>query len=189
MTFFTSTQTPLYSESWTPRSTAGYAGTCIFLIALAVVFRGIMAFKHHMEHRWLDQHLNRRYVVVAGRKNEKARTSEDGNAQTALLVSATGVEEDVRVVRRHVRGPFPWRLSIDVPRAALAVVMSGVGYLLYVFSLPSSLPSFLPSFLPSLYLSPYQPPPSPLFLLPSSCISCHPLTPHSSSRSIVCWQS
>ncbi|KAI9752825.1 MAG: hypothetical protein M1815_000261 [Lichina confinis] len=130
MTFFTSTQTPLYSESWTPRSTAGYAGTCIFLIALAVVFRGIMAFKHHMEHRWLDQHLNRRYVVVAGRKNEKARTSEDGNAQTALLVSATGVEEDVRVVRRHVRGPFPWRLSIDVPRAALAVVMSGVGYLL-----------------------------------------------------------
>ena len=134
MTFFTSIETPLFSESWTPRSTAGYAGTCIFLIVLAVVFRGIMAFKHHMEHRWLDQHLNRRYVVVAGQRNEKARTSEDGGARTALLVSATGVEEDVRVVRRHIREPFPWRLSVDVPRAAIVVVMSGVGYLLYVLS-------------------------------------------------------
>src|SRR3954466_13601409 len=32
MTFFTSTEAPLYSDSWTPRSLGQYAGTCIFLI-------------------------------------------------------------------------------------------------------------------------------------------------------------
>jgi hypothetical protein len=43
MTFFTSTSTPLYSSSWTPASTGQYAGTCIFLIAFAAIFRALLA--------------------------------------------------------------------------------------------------------------------------------------------------
>ena len=45
MTFFTSTETPLYSEKWTPSGAGQYAGTCIFLIVLAFVFRGLLALK------------------------------------------------------------------------------------------------------------------------------------------------
>ncbi|PVH69991.1 hypothetical protein DL98DRAFT_521861 [Cadophora sp. DSE1049] len=43
MTFFTSSTTPLYSLSWTPSSPGQYAGTCIFLIFLSAIFRGLLA--------------------------------------------------------------------------------------------------------------------------------------------------
>lgn len=43
MTFFTSTSTPLYSQSWTPTTTAQYTGTCIFLVAFAAIFRALLA--------------------------------------------------------------------------------------------------------------------------------------------------
>lgn len=132
MTFFTSTRTPLYSNGWTPTSTSGYAGSCIFLIILAILFRTAFALRHRLERYWLDRHLNRRYVVVAGRPTEKARVSTDADAKSALLVSASGVEEDVRVVRRHLRATPPWRLSVDLPRAIIVTVIAGMGYLLYV---------------------------------------------------------
>lgn len=45
MTFFTSTTTPLYSKDWTPNGEGQYAGTCIFLIILAFLFRGILAIR------------------------------------------------------------------------------------------------------------------------------------------------
>ncbi len=139
MTFITSHTTPLYSTQWTPRSRAGYAGTCIFLIVLAVMFRLLLASKHRLERAWLDRDLNRRYVVAAGRRREKDIVTDDGDARSAMLVSAAGVEEEVRVVRRHVRGPIPWRISVDLPRAAIVTVLAGVGYLLYVFFTLSSI--------------------------------------------------
>ncbi|MAD86620.1 MAG: hypothetical protein CL912_27000 [Deltaproteobacteria bacterium] len=43
MTFFTSASTPLYSMSWMPASTGQYAGTCIFLIFMSAIFRGLLA--------------------------------------------------------------------------------------------------------------------------------------------------
>ncbi|EME50332.1 hypothetical protein DOTSEDRAFT_120864 [Dothistroma septosporum NZE10] len=43
MVFFTATDTPLYSMAWMPKSTGQYAGTCIFLILLAIVFRSLLA--------------------------------------------------------------------------------------------------------------------------------------------------
>ncbi|CAG8952715.1 hypothetical protein HYFRA_00008959 [Hymenoscyphus fraxineus] len=45
MTFFTSTVTPLYSLSWSPDSAGKYAGTCIFLIAFATIFRALLAIR------------------------------------------------------------------------------------------------------------------------------------------------
>ncbi|KAI9809296.1 MAG: hypothetical protein M1825_002587 [Sarcosagium campestre] len=133
-TFFTSTTTPLYSTAWTPGSTGSYAGSCFFLIVLAIVFRALFAFKHVLERRWLDQRLNRRYVVVAGRPTEAQRISEDADAEAeskaTLLVSPNGVEEHVRVVRRHARPVLPWSLRVDLPRAALLTVLIGIGYLL-----------------------------------------------------------
>ncbi|CAK7236610.1 hypothetical protein SBRCBS47491_009697 [Sporothrix bragantina] len=45
MTFFYSLITPLFSTAWTPSNTGQYAGTCIFLIILAVIHRALVAFR------------------------------------------------------------------------------------------------------------------------------------------------
>lgn len=130
MVFTTATNTPLYSESWTPNSTGSYAGTCIFLIILASILRCLYAFQTILEQRWVDQSLERRYVKVAGQTPEAEKMESDKDARKAKLVTAQGVEEDVRVVKRGYREATPWRIRTDTGRAALVTVTVGVAYLL-----------------------------------------------------------
>lgn len=129
MTFSASTSTVLWSSTWAPTSLGSYAGTCIFLIILAASFRVLLAAKNVLEQRWLAQARNRRYVVVAGQNTEAEKIDEDAEAQTGLLTSR-GIEERVRVVRRAHASVQPWRFGTDVPRAAIVMVISGIGYLL-----------------------------------------------------------
>lgn len=129
--FQTAISTSLYSSAWTPTTTGAYAGTCIFLIALATLFRGLLALKAWQENRWLDRELNRRYVVVNG----KSPLAEDLNGgalarKATMVMSENGVEENVVVVKRRIGGARPWRLSVDPLRAVLDTVVAGVGYLL-----------------------------------------------------------
>lgn len=131
MVFYTANNTPLYSSDWQPHGTGPYAGTCIFLIILAVLFRGLMAGRHLLEHRWMDQQLNRRYVAVRGVPTEAERIRTESEGKNMILRSERGVEEHVRVVKNHMRSVTPWRWSVDLPRAAYVTVTSGVGYLLY----------------------------------------------------------
>ena len=138
MVFFTSSSTPLFSSSWTPKNTAAYAATCIFLIVLAFVFRLLVAGKHVLEHRWLDGELHRRYVAVQGLPLETERIISDSRNKDATLISERGVEEHVRIVRRSRRAVSPWRFSVDLPRAVYATVLAGIGYLLYVSPLRES---------------------------------------------------
>lgn len=128
--FYSSTSTPLFFASWTPKSTGAYAGTCIFLIFLAALFRGLAAGKHVLEHRWLDHELNRRYVAVRGTPTEAERISLDSDSKAATLITERGVEEHVKVVRKTRRSITPWRLSVDLPRALYGTLMAAVGYLL-----------------------------------------------------------
>ncbi|KAB5560145.1 hypothetical protein GE09DRAFT_1057786 [Coniochaeta sp. 2T2.1] len=131
--FQTIPATPLYSVSWTPSSTGQYAGTCIFLILFAASLRGLLAAKAYLEHVWLDRELKRRYVVVngGGKLPLAQRLSQDSDAkQVKVVLSENGVEEDVLVVGRKKPVVRPWRVSVDLPRAAVDVVIVGVGYLL-----------------------------------------------------------
>ncbi|KAL1998922.1 hypothetical protein VTN02DRAFT_5336 [Thermoascus thermophilus] len=134
MVFHNDRRTPLWSSAWTPTSTGQYAGTCIFLIIFAVINRCLVAAKSVLEQRWLAAHLERRYVLVAGKTPEAGRIESDPTAKTASLVTAQGVEESVKVVRRNAQETVPWRFSVDLPRALLFLCISGVSYLLYVFS-------------------------------------------------------
>lgn len=129
MTFFTSTTTPFLSSAWTPKSLGGYAGTCIFLIVLATLFRGLLAVKAWKETAWLDAEFNRRYVTVAGKLPKAERISHDSDSKRMTL-SENGVEEDVVVVRKRGMDVRPWRISTDPVRAVMDTVIAGVGYLL-----------------------------------------------------------
>jgi Ctr copper transporter family len=127
MVFTNSQTTPLYSSAWTPSTTGAYAGTCIFLILLALFARVLLAFKAEMERRWLETALHRRSVVVAGKTPEAQRIEATPDVKAATLVTASGVEESVQ---RAVQSHRPWRFSVDLPRALLHLCFAGVSYLL-----------------------------------------------------------
>lgn len=140
--FQTDMATPLYSEQWTPTTAGAYAGTILFLIALGVVLRLLIAGKALAEARWLDQELKRRYVVVEGRQQLAKTVSEDSLAKRMTLTE-NGVEEGVMVVQKkhaHVR---PWRLSVDPVRALLDTLLAGVGYLLMLAVMTMNVGYFL----------------------------------------------
>ncbi|KKY38736.1 putative low affinity copper transporter [Diaporthe ampelina] len=134
--------TTLYSEMWTPSSAGTYAATCIFIIMLAAIFRSLFALKAIQEGRWLDQELNRRYVVVNGRRtlpDDLARNSLKDN----MMLSANGVEEEVMVVKKKHSHARPWRFSVDPIRAVIDTVIAGVGYLLMLAVMTMNLGYFL----------------------------------------------
>ncbi|KAF1999129.1 hypothetical protein P154DRAFT_523528 [Amniculicola lignicola CBS 123094] len=128
MAFFTSTATPLYSEAWTPSSAGAYAGTCIFLIILAIVLRALFTAKSYLDAKALESSLKRRYVVVADQHTVSDKAA-DTNSLTGILTS-NGQEENVRIVQAPSKHIQPWRFSVDLPRAAIMTVIAGVGYLL-----------------------------------------------------------
>ncbi|OAK98221.1 low affinity copper transporter [Phaeosphaeriaceae sp. SRC1lsM3a] len=129
MAFFTATNTPLYSESWTPQNAGQYAGTCIFLVILAITLRALFTAKAFLEIKALEGALKRRYVVVAGEKTVNERAANDGDSMTGILTT-NGRQEDVRVVTAPVKNFQPWRFSVDLPRALLMTIATVVGYLL-----------------------------------------------------------
>ncbi|EEQ91699.1 copper transporter [Blastomyces dermatitidis ER-3] len=122
--------TPLFAIAWTPNSAGAYAGTCIFLLLFAAIFRVLIAVKIQLDHRWTAAAYSRRYVVVAGHTPEAERMQDDPNASTATLITAHGVEEKVKVIKRPLNRTPPFRFSVDLPRALLVMVLAGVGYLL-----------------------------------------------------------
>ncbi|CAG8027573.1 hypothetical protein PENNAL_c0014G02944 [Penicillium nalgiovense] len=130
MVFKNTHDTPLFSNAWTPSSAGSFAGTCIFLIVLAIIDRCLIAFKATMERHWLVTHLNQRYITVAGKSTEAGNIDSDPDAKLASLVTAQGVEESVKIVHNVTHGPIPWRFSVDLPRALLFLCIVGISYLL-----------------------------------------------------------
>ena len=95
-----------------------------------MTLRLLFAAKSLLEQRWAAQARNRRYVVVRGNTPAAERIEQDPDAKVGSLKTAQGVEERVKVVQAPGHGPIPFRLSVDVPRAFLTMVIAGVAYLL-----------------------------------------------------------
>lgn len=132
MVFTDDHSTPLFSSQWTPSSTGSYAGTCIFLLILAIISRVLEAYRHVLEVKWHDVAVRRRYVVVAGETAERQLGSAEVEKTEEAVLTTRGVDERVRVLRVSRRGveTQPWRFSTDLPRAAVFTVLAGVGYLM-----------------------------------------------------------
>ena len=114
---------------WSPTNVGEYAGTCIFLIILGIIFRGLLAVKAWKEIAWLDAEFNRRYVSVAGKPTKAERISSSSDSKRMILTE-NGVEEDVMVVKKRSMGTRPWRITTDPLRAVMDTAIAGVGYLL-----------------------------------------------------------
>ncbi|KAG6096878.1 hypothetical protein E4U14_007857 [Claviceps sp. LM454 group G7] len=144
MVFQTNPSTPLYTSSWTPQSPGAYAGTCLFLIFLAITARLLLAARTLQEARWLDKALQRRYVVAQGQTSLSEMMAHEVPAGAMkMALSANGVEEAVVVVARRGCEVRPWRVSVDPLRAVIDTVIVGVGYLLMLAVMTMNVGYFL----------------------------------------------
>jgi copper transporter 1 len=124
MVFMTSTTTPLFSSHWTPATLGQYAGTCIFLIVLAFIFRFLLAWKHVQEHTWARRNTELNRLTIATTTTPSIGDSMDEKeAQTQQVVTE-------KTVVAEGWGGRPWRFSTDLARAAMTTMITGVGYLL-----------------------------------------------------------
>ena len=134
MAFTNDHSTPLYSSQWAPSTTGHYAGTCIFLIVLAIISRMLVAYHHVLESKWHDLAIHRRYIHVAGDSSDGERQglpASEKNDEATLTVR--GMDERVKVIRTPTQAGLqitPWRFSTDLPRACIFTVQAGVAYLL-----------------------------------------------------------
>jgi len=118
MAFFTSADTPLYSKAWTPTSASAYAGTCIFLIILAILLRALFTAKNLLETRALESALERRPAGAADQF--VVEKTADANSVTDVFTTNAPPFEHFQ----------PFRLGVDLPRAMIVTIIAAVGYLL-----------------------------------------------------------
>ncbi|KAI9740305.1 MAG: hypothetical protein M1834_004883 [Cirrosporium novae-zelandiae] len=125
MTFFTSTVTPLYSNAWAPDNAGKYAGTCIFLIVLAVVFRGLLGLRGLLEAYWVGMGGASRYVARNMEEADDGSGEDRGKGGFAAVNSMSGRED-------KWWSSTPWRINVDGSRALLDMVLVGMSYLLMI---------------------------------------------------------
>lgn len=127
MTFFTSFKTPLFSNDWTPTTKGQYAGTCIFLIALAVILRVLIAVRPVLEGRlWTD---GVQHVTLEGHMGQKTETKHVSGVQLSMQ----------ELGNRWSR----WRVNPAAGRATYEVVIGGIAYLLMIAVMTMNLGYFL----------------------------------------------
>ncbi len=156
-TFHTSITDTLYASQFTPSSSAGYAGTLIFLVVLAVLYRFSLALGGRYESYVLRCALGREQILVArDEARDEARDldedmrvhasevatgksprSESGSGSSSLQAGLKGglIYEKHSIASSSSSGSSetvlnPWRISVDVPRGLLQFASSGIGYLL-----------------------------------------------------------
>jgi len=121
MVFFNAKDTPLYSNAWTPTTNTAYAFTCIFCVIFSIILRCLIAAKSMWEVRCKQAEAQRPFVVTA--QTYRDEESKLGASETVNSSASSAVGGSTGWNR-------PWRLSVDLPRAAFTTVIVGVGYLL-----------------------------------------------------------
>ncbi|KAL2833061.1 Ctr copper transporter family-domain-containing protein [Aspergillus pseudoustus] len=136
MTFFTSYKTLLFSNSWSPTTQGQYAGTCIFLIALALILRFLIALRPILERRvWNDGPRNRGFVHSA---------ASDTSLEQAGVLPEKPVATGRVTVAQEVRSRWSnWKVNCAGGRATYEVFVAGVAYLLMLAVMTMNVGYFL----------------------------------------------
>ncbi|OTA83881.1 hypothetical protein M434DRAFT_83606 [Hypoxylon sp. CO27-5] len=127
MVFFQSVTTPLYSTAWTPQGEGSYAGTCIFLIALALIHRILIALRSIVFDSNQAHHRHRKVV---------SSDSDDYPGSRSEL-------ESIGNQFRSQWNSHPFRVATETVRALLEVVIGGIGYLLMLAVMTMNVGYFL----------------------------------------------
>lgn len=113
MTFNTDNlATQLLSTSWAPATLGQYVGSWFFIFVLAIIWRALVYVQRRLDQHWIRKYSSAAHKEVLREIPDVAHLDSD----LALSVQA-------------------WRLSVNLPRAALAYVVQSISYLLYVFFL------------------------------------------------------
>ncbi|ODQ64924.1 hypothetical protein NADFUDRAFT_83068 [Nadsonia fulvescens var. elongata DSM 6958] len=140
MVFHASINDPVLTTQFTPSTAGQYAGALIFVIVLAIIFRGLFVVSSRLKSYYLRLETTRKVVVAnmdydnGSHSNEEEGSDssdlevEDNEGEEEKIVSASDI---ATVKQSYVRvGARPWRLSVDLPLALVQVSIAGVGYLL-----------------------------------------------------------
>lgn len=114
MTFFTSTTTPLYTTAWTPKTPAQYALTCLFLVLLCIVFRGLLSARGNMP--WLLSSLS--------------PTKKDTPEEVSCCADEDGLQKTFRGEMASGSQDKPSKVWEILLRAVLDTSLAVVSYLL-----------------------------------------------------------
>ncbi|KAK8016780.1 hypothetical protein PG993_014969 [Apiospora rasikravindrae] len=126
MVFFQSVTSPLFAKAWTPAGPGAYAGTCIFLIALATLHRVLIAVRNLV-------------FETAPHGHQKLDPDEEEAAYMRRYGRSAGV---LARVRRALHDN-PFRIATETARALSEVVVGGIGYLLMLAVMTMNVGYFL----------------------------------------------
>lgn len=118
--FHTAMSTSLFSETWTPRTTGQYAGTCLTLIVFTIILRALLAFKPRLEATVWASHGDTRGRLVVGHDDE-----ETGKDQMPTRPNSTRQLHPDNGLRGMIL-----EANIRLGRAVYEVVIALLGYLL-----------------------------------------------------------
>ncbi|KAI0161867.1 Ctr copper transporter family-domain-containing protein [Hypoxylon sp. FL1284] len=130
MTFFVSSSTSLFSKAWTPTTTAAYAGTCVFLICLSTIMRGMLVLKPILEKSMWNTGVDSERLLVPD--DEACCQKETLPHQSAKKVYDT--------IRRRCA---VWRFRTSLSRAAFELLLATIGYLLMLAVMTMNVGYFL----------------------------------------------
>ncbi|KAL1585621.1 hypothetical protein WHR41_05961 [Cladosporium halotolerans] len=128
MTFFASTSTPLYIASWQPRTQTQYALTCLFIVLLCVVSRGLQVVK-------------RKLAILF---NNRGESGEDEEEIMGCHAEEGGEKQNKSGNRDFGRGRTRTKgLRGSLLAAEVDVVAVGVGYLIMLAAMTMNVGYFL----------------------------------------------
>ncbi|KAI0841366.1 Ctr copper transporter family-domain-containing protein [Hypoxylon sp. FL0890] len=131
MTFFSSSTTSLFSKSWKPTSSSEYAGTCVFLIVLAVIMRLMLALKPILEKSLWN---------TAVRPERELIPEDENGYQKDEMTARPPVKRVHDAVRRRWAA---WRFKTSLSRAFFELLLATVGYLLMLAVMTMNVGYFL----------------------------------------------
>jgi hypothetical protein len=150
MTFHSGMGDSLWVASFAPSSGPSYFGALILLVALGVLYRSLYSLAAYVE-----AVSRRRMLLYANELNSAspANTNNDSVSKdavggvspkrvTSIIQSRASTSDFVTVALDPLENPA-WRWSVDMPRALIQVLATGIGYLLMLAVMTGNIGYFI----------------------------------------------